>query len=124
MEIGLTPRRPGGEPIVPMINVVFLLLVFFLMTAAIAPPEPVPVTPPQASEAAATEAGLVLTLDATGTLRFEDAAGDAAVAALAGREGPLLVRADRAAQASALAALLPRLAALGFTDVGLAVLPR
>ncbi len=34
----LMPRRASGdENIVPMINVVFLLLIFFLMTAQIAP---------------------------------------------------------------------------------------
>ncbi|NBB97258.1 MAG: biopolymer transporter ExbD [Alphaproteobacteria bacterium] len=39
------PRAPR-ESVVPMINVVFLLLIFFLMTAQIAPPDPVDVTPP------------------------------------------------------------------------------
>ena len=37
-----TPR----ESVVPMINVVFLLLIFFLMTAQITAPTPVEVTPP------------------------------------------------------------------------------
>ncbi|MBL4543543.1 MAG: biopolymer transporter ExbD, partial [Rhodobacteraceae bacterium] len=42
------PTRPR-EPVVPMINVVFLLLIFFLMAAVIAPPEPFGVTLPRAA---------------------------------------------------------------------------
>ncbi|WP_322867174.1 biopolymer transporter ExbD [Aquicoccus sp. G2-2] len=45
MDIPRPVRRPRGEAILPMINVVFLLLIFFLMTAELAPPEPVAVAP-------------------------------------------------------------------------------
>ncbi len=34
-----TPRR-GGDNLLPMINVVFLLLIFFLISAEMTPPEP------------------------------------------------------------------------------------
>ncbi|NHX27772.1 biopolymer transporter ExbD, partial [Escherichia coli] len=46
MQFPQHPRRDRGENIVPMINVVFLLLIFFLMTAQIGPPAPIDVTPP------------------------------------------------------------------------------
>ena len=56
---GARPRRPR-ESAVPMINIVFLLLIFFLMTATIAPPAPFAVTPPAAERAGETGAGPVL----------------------------------------------------------------
>ena len=40
MQIDMPKRRPRGESIIPMINVVFLLLIFFLLTAQIAPADP------------------------------------------------------------------------------------
>lgn len=46
MDFAPPKRRPRAESIVPMINVVFLLLIFFLMTAQIAPPDPFEVAPP------------------------------------------------------------------------------
>ena len=48
------PARPARENIVPMINVVFLLLVFFVMTAQIAPPDPFDIAPPEAGDAPPT----------------------------------------------------------------------
>ena len=45
------PRRKPPESIVPMINVVFLLLIFFLMTAQIAPPDPFEINPPDSAQA-------------------------------------------------------------------------
>lgn len=38
MQFDLPQRRSRPESVVPMINIVFLLLIFFLMTAQIAPP--------------------------------------------------------------------------------------
>ena len=39
MNLGQSTRRPARESVVPMINVVFLLLIFFLMSAQIAAQE-------------------------------------------------------------------------------------
>ncbi|MBF53764.1 MAG: biopolymer transporter ExbD [Confluentimicrobium sp.] len=124
-------RAPTRESTVPMINIVFLLLIFFLITAQIAPPAPFAVTPPAASSAAAenSDAPLILHLDAAGTPGFVSpdgpANGDAALAALAAARAAcadctLTLRADRAAPARTLAALLPRLTAMGFAQVDLA----
>ncbi len=122
------PRvRTRPEAIVPMINVVFLLLIFFLMTAEIAPPAPFDVTPPQAGAEAGIEAGTVLHLSADGRVAFGGAEGAAAWDALAARAegaGPLPVRADAALPAAEFAALLRRLAETGAADVELAVRPR
>ncbi|WP_116599716.1 ExbD/TolR family protein [Primorskyibacter marinus] len=110
------PRRAAREPVVPMINVVFLLLIFFLMTASLTPPDPLPLTLPQsASEAAADQANtLYLASDgriAFGTLRGAEAETAAATGA------SVLLKADRDAPAQALAALLTRLTRLGAQQV-------
>ena len=128
MRFDAPPRRPAAESIIPMINVVFLLLIFFLMTAEIAPPEPFPVTLPASAADTPAPRGLTLFLGPDGTPGFEDATGPAALARLGERlaaaPGPLRIRADAAAPAAALAALMPRLAALGVTDLRLVTVPR
>jgi biopolymer transport protein ExbD len=113
-------RRPPRENIVPMINVVFLLLIFFLMTAQITPPVPFDVTLPGSTGDGAPERD-VLHLSAGGALHFNGADGDAALAAV--NPGPLSIRADRAMQAAELARLLPRLAARGVTEISLLTEP-
>ena len=50
------PRMAQDRAIVPMINVVFLLLVFFLMTASLTPPPPREITAPVAPHAPARSA--------------------------------------------------------------------
>jgi len=113
-----------------MINIVFLLLVFFLLTAQIAPPEPFEVTPPEASSDSSAEAEIVVFLSSDGALGFREITGEAVVlAALADllaagacagvpcSEPPLLsVRADARVSAAALAAVLPKFAAIGFRE--------
>ena len=127
MEFTEPPRRQPAESIVPMINVVFLLLVFFLMTAQIAPPEPFAVTPPDASSETPVEGEFTLYLDADGQLAFSDALGEEpALAALkaahdaycaeadCAQAPPVVLRADQGVPAKALAALLPKIGAAGF----------
>lgn len=103
-----------------MINVVFLLLIFFLMTAQIAPPPPLEVELPTSESDEAAEGPATLYLAADGTLAFREARGDAVFAALAA-EPPetLLIRADAAVPAARLAELLPRLAAVGITGTAI-----
>ncbi|MFV0515026.1 MAG: biopolymer transporter ExbD [Jhaorihella sp.] len=127
MEIHDSPRRPAQESIVPMINVVFLLLVFFLLTAQIAPTDPVEVTAPHSDSGAQSDALGKLFLDSGGLLYFEDVTGaDALQALLVHRSGtePLLLVADRDVEAARLAALLRELAAAGLPGVELVVSPR
>ena len=118
-------RRPRGESIVPMINVVFLLLVFFLMTSRLAPPEPFEVELPVARESGEGEVAPVLYLSAESEIGFEDLRGEAAVAAFSARaaeqaQTPWL-RADANAEAKAVARLMRDLAAVGLKDVALVV---
>jgi biopolymer transport protein ExbD len=105
-----SPRRQ--EPVLPMVNLVFLLLVFFLMVATLAPPAPVPVEPPRVAGAQAADGrGARLHLDAQGVPHLEAATGEAALAAAraAAAEGPLVLRADRRAPGPALASVLAAL---------------
>ena len=119
------PRRVR-ENVVPMINVVFLLLIFFLMTAQIAPPEPIALTPPEAEAGERPGAERALHVGADGTLAYGDARGDAALDAVSRRDQdtPLRLRADAELPAEELAALLPRLAQAGIDRIALVTVRR
>ena len=117
----LPRRRAPADAAVPTINVAFLLLIFFLLTARLAPPGALEVVPPEGDGAAPPEARVV-ELDADGTLAFGALRGDAALAALG--EGAVLLRADAGAPAALVAALLPRLTAAGAGPVELELRPR
>lgn len=115
MTFGGEDRRAPAEPFVPMINVVFLLLIFFLMTAQITPPPPFETEPPTASKGADPQSEAVLHISTEGQFAFADALGDPAIAearAAAG-EAPFRVRADGRMEAAKLAAALRRLSAAG-----------
>lgn len=128
MDFSPEPRRPQAESIVPMINVVFLLLVFFLMTSRLAPPEPVEVEPPVSAQDSQAEEAPVLYLSAEGEVAIEDLRGPEAVAELArraeGSDAPPLLRADAGAEAAKVARVLKDLAAAGLSDVALVVAPQ
>ncbi|WP_066707699.1 ExbD/TolR family protein [Celeribacter ethanolicus] len=134
MDFSETPRPQASESVVPMINVVFLLLIFFLMTAEIAPPDPLELDLPDAGVEAEITAPLPLYLGRDGTLAFRDVQGEEAVlralelerialcadGGCEGASGPsIAMSADREVSAATLAALLPKLAALGFPKVEL-----
>ena len=67
------PPRRRSENIVPMINVAFLLLIFFLMTAVIAPRDPVEIDLPTAVGATDGEGAIALFVQADGTIWKEGA---------------------------------------------------
>ncbi len=120
-----------------MINVVFLLLIFFLIAARLTPPEAFAVTPPRAP---GTEAvgDFTLLMAPDGALAFGALRGrTAALTALSAARDvvcrnrdcdaqppSLTLRADAAAPAKALAALLPDLSAMGFARIDLATVPQ
>lgn len=121
------PRRPRAESIVPMINVVFLLLIFFLMTSRLAQPDPFDITPPAAGLEGKPEAEVTLYVDKTGRLSFDGIEGEAALAQLAtvsDQQALLQVRADAELEAAKAAGLLRRLATAGFARVELVVSPK
>jgi biopolymer transport protein ExbD len=111
--------RQTGENIVPMINVVFLLLIFFLMTAQIAPPVPFEVSPPASGESTASpDAFVTLHVSREGALYFNGATGDAVWNEIQ-PDASILIRADAGFAASELARILSRLTALGVTEIAL-----
>ncbi len=114
MLIAPARRQPPArrESIVPMINVVFLLLVFLLVTSEMAPPAPVEVMPPTAEAQPETLPEVVLHVTADGTPVLGGVTGAEALAAIP--EGaPVAIRADAGLPAADLARLLPKLAKAG-----------
>ncbi|NNU82148.1 biopolymer transporter ExbD [Halovulum dunhuangense] len=135
MRLADPSRRQPPESVVPMINVVFLLLIFFLMTAQIAPPEPFAVEPPQAEAGDPAGGDFTIYLAPDGTFAFRDVTGDEDALAALGSEleayctagecseavprPSVILRADQAVSGASVAALLPRLGAIGFASVQL-----
>ncbi|MDA7967234.1 biopolymer transporter ExbD, partial [Ruegeria sp.] len=119
------PRKPRAESIVPMINVVFLLLIFFLMTSNLAQPDPFEVTPPNAMSDIEPEVERILYVDKTGRTAFEEAEGPAALTAIATAaetDQVIQIRADAELEAKELARLLQDLSAAGLSRVELIVI--
>ena len=119
-----TPHRPtrrAAESVVPMINVVFLLLIFFLMTAQIAPPVPFDVTPPASASDSAADGPVTLHISGDGVLYLDGATGDAVWPVLSALppDARLLIRADAGFRAADLAQHLARLTAMGLSDIAL-----
>lgn len=132
MQFDIPTRKSRPESVVPMINIVFLLLIFFLMTAQIAPPAPFEVTPPMAEVETPADGAFTLYINAGGTVAFEDIQGERALEALAaaregycnaapcdGAEPALLLRVDGGTDGAALAKLMGGLGATGFKNVRL-----
>ncbi|MBE3638962.1 ExbD/TolR family protein [Mangrovicoccus algicola] len=124
MRLAQPQKRQPAESIIPMINVVFLLLIFFLMTAQIAPPAPFEVDPPASESDARPEGEMVLHVDAEGRYGFrEHAGGDEVLAALkaamppcpepCAAPAPLQIRVDAGLPAPKLAALMAKLPEAG-----------
>ncbi len=123
MKLTAPPRRALPDSLLPMIDVVLFLIVFFMIASEFAAPEPFAVAAPEgAAEAAAGE--FTLFLSAGGDWGFVGAdggvvTGEAALAALEAARGALcaardcavapavlLVKADLAAPAAVLAKAL------------------
>ncbi|MGP6086574.1 ExbD/TolR family protein [Antarctobacter jejuensis] len=105
------PLKPRAEPIVPMINVVFLMLMFFMLAAHFSDPAAgttralatgdAPQTPPR-----------VLILARSGTLTFGALTGPEAISA-AIAAGPVRLQAEGGTEAQHLARALNALALAG-----------
>ena len=129
-----TRRKRSGLGTVPMINLVFLLLIFFLLTAQITPTALLDVTPPEAVSGDRSEQLPTILMDGEGRVAFEDAFGrEAALARLeaeitrlcADRDCTadplaLTLRADAASDGQSVARLIGEIAALGPVSLTLA----
>lgn len=120
MDFAPPVRKPMHENVVPMINVVFLLLIFFLMSAQIAPPDPVEITPPIATtHTPLPDAAQMAWLDAEGVLHVDGLRDVPALARLAEASGVVTLRADAQLPAAAFATVLRQLGEAGLHDVRL-----
>lgn len=124
MKIARPSRTRMDIGLVPMINVVFLLLIFFLMTARLGAP-PMEIEAAVAPDALARVPADTLYLAREGAVFFNAMSGDAAVwpalaAWASGCEGCALdLLADRNADAAGVVAILAELARIGIEDVSI-----
>jgi biopolymer transport protein ExbD len=122
MDFSTHRKQQSSEPILPMINVVFLLLVFFLLTAQIAPRAPFEVRPPATNIETGGQSAPVLFVSSTGDTFFQGQRGDAAFTAIAkglGGGGLLTLRADASVEAAHVVRVMTKLRALGIETVQL-----
>ena len=125
------PRR-SREPIGPLVDVVFLLLVFFLLAGTLEPSPPIEVDPPESEYADPEDTrSLRILLDVEGRIGFEGEVLDAgdlaeAIGARTDADAPRAaqVEADSDAASGTVLALLGQLRALGFEELQLVTRPR
>lgn len=119
-----SPQPPEtGENLIPLINVIFLLLIFFMLAGQMALPGPFPVEPPAARLGAAPEGEAKLLISADGRLALngKPVALETLPARLraigAGGEQPLRIKADGALSSKRLLAVGRRLREAGIERV-------
>lgn len=122
--------RGGDYDLLPLINIVFLLLVFFLLSATLTPADDRRHLPASAQVRAVETSPAVLRVRADGVLEFAGApllVTELTAAAAAWRQAhpgqALPVEADAATSATGFLALLPRLRAAGVEQLRLRARP-
>ncbi|GHC63338.1 ExbD/TolR family protein [Neogemmobacter tilapiae] len=133
MRINPQPKTRGhADGLLPLIDVVCVLLIFFLIAARMAPAAPFAVDLPRVAAGDETRSTMALFLSPTGQPGFRRMVGDVALAELAraretfcaatdcAAEPPLVaVHTDQKTPAVALTRIMPQLAAMGFQRVEL-----
>jgi biopolymer transport protein ExbD len=125
------PAADSEANLIPLINVVFLLLIFFMLAGRLAPTELIALAPPRSdSPQSARAAPLVLLVDRTGQISLDgelldDTTLTARVAEILA-DGPphIQVKADATLEALRLVDLLEQLRAAGAEDIDLLTLAR
>ncbi|HET7410840.1 MAG TPA: biopolymer transporter ExbD [Paracoccaceae bacterium] len=127
-----TPRRRVNEDdrILPLINVVFLLLVFFMVTGRLTASDPFPIEPPVSASEGAPAEGHLIAFGPAGELALDGVVMDEArlLSALSaeltgGLHPEIRVKADGGAPATELVALLAGLREIGAETVTLMTVP-
>ena len=123
MRLNVPAPRPRGESTIALINVVFLLLVFFLVAGTISSQSARDVTLANSQQGVAAEnGGGVVVLLPDGSLMWNGEAVDVdLLLAQAVPDLPLRIAADQNAPAGRLVALVADLRAAGFDDVAVLV---
>lgn len=132
MKLPPSKHRRTREPIGPLVDVVFLLLVFFLLAGTLEQRQPIEVDPPESEHADLEDRGsLRILLDAEGRIGFEGMVMDVEElsSAIRARTGPDMppaarVEADGGTRSGILLALLEQLRALGVLDLQLVTRPK
>ncbi len=127
MRMRTTVKRPPDDGIVPLINIVFLLLIFFLIVGTIAPSADISVAYPETEKSPVTRAPAeALYVSAGGFLSYRGTAlkpedlTEVVRADMAGREETILpVVVDRTLPARELAPLLGKLTTAGVVRIRL-----
>ena len=121
-------RRSRGITILPLINVVFLLLIFIVLSGVIASPDPFKLVPPDASAGDDVEnigSDTIVYVSGSGEMQFRDLTDEADVLVLveqlAGSNGleTLTVRADAGVPAVRIVKLIERLRTTGIARIQL-----
>ena len=123
--------RSNDEHILPLINVVFLLLIFFMLAGKIAAGDPVPAEPPRSASGAPPGAReLVIVMGADGRLAFDGAViersalGAAVAASLGGDQPPQIwLKADSDADSVEVVAVMEALREAGVERLKLLTTP-
>lgn len=125
MKLTAPRRREETENIIPLINIVFLLLIFFMLTGVLSAPDLFEVTPPEsaATTEAAPDAEILLATDGRLAVDGEPASLEDLPALLEGRtEGEVALRADGDVPAHHLMAVMDALRTAGVASVSLVTL--
>ncbi|MFO8155225.1 MAG: ExbD/TolR family protein [Pseudomonadota bacterium] len=110
------------DQLIPLINIVFLLLIFFMLAGALESPHPVEVDPPRAeveSDKPQTDRTIYIEADGALTVGSEGVALTDLADTVAGRGGDWVVRADAEAGARRVVAVLRALEEGGLERVRL-----
>ncbi len=125
------PTRDGEANLIPLINIVFLLLIFFMLAGRLAPTELMALEPPRSdSLRSAQVTTLVVLVDQGGQIRLEGETLDketlAERIALHLADGPqsVQIKADAGLDAMQLLDLLEQLRAAGAEELDLLTLAR
>lgn len=129
----LVRQRPKNDDdrILPLINVVFLLLIFFMLAGRLAATDPFQIDPPvSASEGLVTVEDLLVQVGVDGRLALngEEMGEDAMAAAIAerlsdGTPAPVRLKADGTVEATRVVAIMELLRSAGVDSVQLLTLP-
>lgn len=128
MRLPVAKKKPQFENTIPLINVVFLILIFFLLAGTLTTQDAREIKPPETVHIAESEVpDGALFMDAEGLLKFRGQPVDVESAvqrfsAIASSEDPVKIYADRSAEAKALMVLVEKLNRGGVTNVVLITL--